>query len=99
MTHLALSLIPDRKRFIARCHNKTHGSKFHRAAGSTGMAASPSRVFKGTKMPGRMGFERKTAQNLKVVKIDSEKQVLLVKGAVPGRNNSTVIVKQARKKY
>lgn len=78
---------------------KTHGSKFHRAPGSTGMAAWPSRVFKGTKMPGRMGFDRKTVQNLKVVKIDSEKQVILVKGAVPGRNNSTVIVKQARKKY
>ena len=77
---------------------KTHGSKFHRAGGSTGMAASPSRVIKGTKMAGRMGFIRETTQNLRVVKIDEEKQVMLVNGAVPGRNDSVVLVTNAKKK-
>jgi len=77
---------------------KTHGSKFHRAAGSTGMAAWPSRVIKGTKMAGRMGNARKTVQNLRIVKIDSENKVLLVKGAVPGTRDSFVIVRDAKKK-
>ena len=76
----------------------THGSKFHRANGSTGMAAYPSRVIKGTKMPGRMGGERKTVQNLKVVRIDAEKQIILVKGAIPGTRNSVVLVRRAKKK-
>ncbi len=77
---------------------KTHGSKFHRANGSTGMAATPSRVIKGTKMAGRMGGERRTAQNLEVVRVDSENQMVLVKGAVPGRKNSFVVVQKAKKK-
>lgn len=77
---------------------KTHGSKFHRAPGSTGMAATPSRVIKGTKMPGRMGGERKTVQNLRVVGIDTEKKVILVEGSIPGTRNSVVIVKTAKKK-
>jgi len=76
---------------------KTHGSKFHRENGSTGMAATPSRVIKGTKMPGRMGSDRKTIQNLKVVKVDVERQVLLVKGAVPGTRDSMVVVREAVK--
>ncbi|MCG8454229.1 MAG: 50S ribosomal protein L3 [Spirochaetales bacterium] len=76
----------------------THGSKFHRANGSTGMAAWPSKVIKGTKMAGRMGGERSTVQNLKVVKIDQEKNVMLVKGAVPGSRDSVVIVRQAKKR-
>jgi large subunit ribosomal protein L3 len=76
----------------------THGSKFHREAGSTGMAAYPSKVIKGTKMPGRMGGERKTVQNLAVVKIDQEKNVLLVRGAVPGTKDSMVLVRMAKKK-
>ena len=77
---------------------KTHGSKFHRGLGGTGMAATPSRVFKGTKMPGRMGDVRTTVQNLRVVKVDEEKNVLMVKGAVPGPRQSMVIVKKAKKK-
>ena len=77
---------------------KTHGSKFHRANGSTGMAAYPSRVIKGTKMPGRMGGERKTVQNLKIVRVDAEKQIILVKGAVPGTRDSVVLVRRAKKK-
>lgn len=76
---------------------KTHGSKFHRANGSTGMAAYPSKVIKGTKMAGRMGADKKTVQNLKVVSVDAERQVLLVKGAVPGTVDSMVIVREATK--
>ena len=76
----------------------THGSKFHRANGSTGMAAWPSKVIKGTKMAGRMGAQRSTVQNLRIVKIDSEKNVILVKGAVPGSRDSIVIVRQSKKR-
>ncbi|MEA1910533.1 MAG: 50S ribosomal protein L3 [Spirochaetota bacterium] len=76
----------------------THGSKFHRGLGGTGMAATPSRTFRGTKMPGRMGGVRSSVQNLRVVKVDEEKQVLMVKGAVPGPNKGMVIVKKAKKK-
>ncbi len=76
----------------------THGSKFHRANGSTGMAAWPSKVIKGTKMPGRMGGERSTVQNLRIMGIDTEKNVMLVKGAVPGSRDSVVIVRQAKKR-
>ncbi len=76
----------------------THGSKFHRANGSTGMAAWPSKVIKGTKMPGRMGGERSTVQNLRILGIDTEKNVMLVKGAVPGSRDSIVIVRQAKKR-
>ncbi len=77
---------------------KTHGSKFHRANGSTGMAAYPSKVIKGTKMAGRMGGEKSTVLNLQVVKVDPENQVLLVRGAVPGRNNSVVRIRPAVKR-
>lgn len=77
---------------------KTHGSKFHRAHGSTGMAAWPSRVMKGTKMPGRMGYDFNTTQNLKLVRIDKEQNVILVKGAVPGRKNTSVLITKAKKR-
>lgn len=77
---------------------KTHGSKFHRGNGSTGMAAWPSRVIKGTKMPGRMGGVQSTVQNLRVVGVDSERQMLLVGGAVPGTNEGYVVVKTSKKK-
>jgi large subunit ribosomal protein L3 len=76
----------------------THGSKFHRENGSTGMAAWPSKVIKGLKMAGRMGNERVTVQNLRVVRVDAEKQVVLVKGAVPGPKNSFVVLQKAKKK-
>ena len=75
----------------------THGSKFHRGIGGTAMSASPARTFKGTRMPGRMGTDRVTVQNLKVVKIDEELKVLLVKGAVPGPAQGVVIVRKAKK--
>jgi large subunit ribosomal protein L3 len=61
------------------------------------MAAYPAKVIKGTKMAGRMGGERKTVQNLQVVKVDTERQVLLIKGAVPGTKDSFVIVRKAKK--
>ncbi|MFO7814648.1 MAG: 50S ribosomal protein L3 [Halanaerobiales bacterium] len=68
---------------------KTHGSHFHRAPGSIG-AVDASRVFKGQKMPGRMGHEKTTIHNLEVVKVDTEKKVVLVKGSVPGPNKSII---------
>lgn len=77
---------------------KTHGSKFHRENGSTGMAAWPSRVIKGTKMPGRMGGERSTMQNLRILKIDPENQTLILKGAVPGVRDGYLLISKARKK-
>jgi large subunit ribosomal protein L3 len=77
---------------------KTHGSKFHRENGSTGMAAWPSRVIKGTKMPGRMGGERTTMQSLRVVAVDVERQMLLVNGSVPGTKDGYVLVRKAKKK-
>ena len=75
---------------------RTHGSLVHRELGSTGLASG--KVFKGTKMPGRMGAERKTVQNLQVVKVDPQAGVLLVKGAVPGRRGATLFVAKAKKK-
>ena len=75
----------------------SHGSKFHRANGSTGMAAWPSRVIKGTKMPGNMGNVASTILNLRIVKIDSDKRVLLIKGAVPGNKNGIVFVRESSK--
>lgn len=77
---------------------KTHGSKFHRENGATGMAATPSRVIKGTKMAGRMGGEKSTMLNLQVVEIDAENNLMLVRGAVPGRNDGVVRIRPAVKK-
>ncbi len=74
-----------------------HGSKFHRHAGSSGAATSPGRVFKGKKMPGQMGNVKSTVQNLEVVKIDTENNVILVKGSVPGPKKAMVILKQSVK--
>lgn len=76
----------------------THGSKFHREAGGTGCCTTPGHCLKNIKMPGRMGFDRVTVQNLKVVKVDPELNVLMVRGAVPGVRNCTLIVKAAVKK-
>jgi len=78
--------------------NKSHGSKFHRAGGSTGMAAWPSKVHKGTKMAGRMGGVQRTVQNLRVVGVDQERQMLLVGGAVPGTREGYIVVKTSKKK-
>jgi large subunit ribosomal protein L3 len=75
----------------------THGSKFHREAGGTG-TINPQHCLKNVKMAGHMGFDRVTVQNLKVVKVDPELKVLMVRGAVPGNKNCTLIVKAAVKK-
>ena len=76
----------------------THGSMFHRAPGSIGASADPSRVFKGTKMGGQMGNVRKTVQNLQVWQVRSDRNLLLLKGSVPGGKNGYVFISQARKK-
>ena len=70
-----------------------HGSKFHRHQGSNGACSDPSKVFKGKKMPGHMGSKKITIQNLEVVRVDAEKNLLLVKGAVPGPKKSLVTIK------
>ena len=69
-----------------------HGSHFHRAPGSVGMCATPSRVLKGMKMPGHMGDEIVTVQKLEVIKIDAEQNLLVVKGAVPGGKNGLLVI-------
>lgn len=74
-----------------------HGSKFHRHQGSNGACSSPSRVFKGKGMPGHMGCVKVTVQNLEVVRVDAEKNLLLVKGAVPGPRKALVTIKETTK--
>ena len=75
----------------------THGSMFHRAPGSIGASADPSRVFKGKKLPGHMGSERVTIQNVIVWAVRPEQNLILVKGAVPGGKNGIVLIKRAIK--
>ncbi|MDR0600607.1 MAG: 50S ribosomal protein L3 [Treponema sp.] len=77
---------------------KTHGSKFHREPGSTGQSTYPHKTFKNVKLPGRMGRERVTVLNLRLVKIDAEKRLLLIRGAVPGINKGLIFVRAAVKK-
>ena len=74
-----------------------HGSKYHRHAGSNGSATTPGRVMKGKKMPGHMGCEQVTVQNLEIVKVDAENSVILVKGSVPGPKKSLVVIKETVK--
>lgn len=74
----------------------SHGSKYHRGSGALG-AKGPARVFKGRKLPGRAGGERVTVQNLMIAKVDAERNLLLVKGAIPGPNKSLVMIKSAVK--
>ena len=74
-----------------------HGSKYHRHAGSNGACSSPSRVFKGKRMPGHMGCVTITVKNLEVVRIDADKNLLLVKGAVPGAKKALVTIKETTK--
>ncbi len=75
----------------------THGSKFHRHQGSNGACSSPSRVFKGKGMPGHMGCVKVTVQNLEIVRVDAEKNLILVKGAVPGPRKALVTIKETVK--
>ena len=74
-----------------------HGSKFHRHQGSNGACSSPSRVFKGKGMPGHMGCKKITTQNLEVVRVDADKNLILVKGAVPGPKKALVTLKETVK--
>lgn len=73
----------------------THGSMFHRAPGSIGMAAYPAKVLRGMRGPGQMGNVRVTVKNLKVIRIDAEKNLLLVRGAVPGSKGSTLLIRKS----
>ncbi len=75
----------------------THGSKYHRGPGSMGSSASPSKVFKSKKLPGHMGSEKITVQNLDIVKVDTERNLLLVKGAVPGAKGGYLVIKESVK--
>ena len=75
-----------------------HGSKFHREPGSTGQSTYPHKTFKNVKLPGRMGRERKTELSLKVIKVDTERQCVLIRGAVPGINKGLVFVRAAVKR-
>ena len=74
-----------------------HGSKYHRGVGSMSANSDPSRVFKNKHMPGQYGGDRGTVQNLEVVKVDAERNLLLIKGAIPGVNGSLVMVRDAVK--
>ena len=76
----------------------THGSTSHRRVGSIGSTTTPGRVWRGHHMPGHMGAHRVTLQNLRVVRIDVENNILLVKGAIPGCKNGYVMIRMAKKK-
>jgi len=86
------------KRWNFRTQDMTHGNSLsHRAPGSIGQCQTPGRVFKGKKMSGHQGAERVTTQNLEIVRVDAERNLLLIKGAVPGSTGANVIVKPAIK--
>ena len=84
------------KRYNAHLGPMAHGSKYHRRSGSLG-ALGPNHVFKGRQLPGRMGGLKVTVQNLEIVKVDAERNLLLVKGSVPGPNKSMITIKTAVK--
>jgi large subunit ribosomal protein L3 len=85
------------KKWHFRIGPKSHGSKFHRAVGSMGASSSPSRTFKNKKMPGRMGHVNTTVLNLEIVKVMPEKNVILIKGGIPGPNKSVVVIRNSVK--
>jgi large subunit ribosomal protein L3 len=84
------------KRWHYRGGEESHGSMFHRAPGGIGASSFPSRVWKGQHFPGHMGHERVTVKNLRVVKVDSEENLLLVRGAVPGPQGSYLLIRKAK---
>jgi large subunit ribosomal protein L3 len=84
------------KRWHYRGGEASHGSMFHRAPGGIGASSFPSRVWKGQHFPGHMGNERKTSKNLKVVKVDAEENLMLVRGAVPGPAGSYIFIRKAK---
>ena len=75
----------------------SHGSKFHRAPGSMGASSDPSKTFKNKHMPGHMGNVSRTVINLQVVKVMPEKNIILIKGGIPGPNKGTVVIRNAVK--
>jgi large subunit ribosomal protein L3 len=85
------------KRWHYRGGDATHGSMFHRAPGGIGASSFPSRVWPGQHFPGHMGHERKTVKNLRVVKIDAEENLLLVRGAVPGPTGCYLLIRKSRR--
>ncbi|MFH1354552.1 MAG: 50S ribosomal protein L3 [Candidatus Omnitrophota bacterium] len=86
------------KRWHWRGGPRSHGSMSHRRVGSIGSSATPSRVLKGQHLPGHMGHQQVTIQNLRIVNVDAQNNLILVKGAVPGHKNSYLVVKTALKK-
>lgn len=85
------------KRWNFQGGRASHGSRFHRAPGSIGCSATPSRVFKNTKLPGHMGNAKVTVQRLAVVRVDAAENLILIKGAVPGSANGLVFIKDSVK--
>ena len=85
------------KRWGFKGGKASHGAETHRHGGSIGASADPSRVFKGMKMAGRMGGKQVTVQNLEVVKVDMERNLLVVKGSVPGPRNGVIVIRKAVK--
>ncbi len=85
------------KRWHWRGGKASHGSMHHRQPGSIGASSFPSRVHKGKRLPGRMGGVQRTVQNLEVVKVDKEHNVIVVKGSVPGNENSYLLIKESKK--
>ena len=85
------------KRWGQSCGPMSHGSKYHRRVGSMGANSSPGKVFKGKRLPGHMGVDKITVQNLQVVKIYEDKNLILVKGAVPGPKNGLLFIKSTVK--
>jgi len=86
------------KRWHYRGGDASHGSMFHRAPGGIGASSFPSRVWPGQPFPGHMGHERKTIKNLRVVKVDSEENLLLVRGAVPGPTGCYLLIRKSKRK-
>jgi large subunit ribosomal protein L3 len=85
------------KRWHYRGGEETHGSMFHRAPGGIGASSFPSRVWKGQHFPGHMGNERVTVKNLRVVKVDNDENLLLVRGAVPGHRGCYLLIRKAKR--
>lgn len=85
------------KRFRVGGGPASHGSMFHRRIGSIGMRQTPGRSWKNQRMPGHMGSDQRTVQNLRIVKVIADKNLLLVKGAIPGANGDTVLVRAGKK--
>ncbi len=85
------------KRFDFQGGPDAHGSMFHRRGGSYGMRQTPGHIFKNKRMPGHMGDRRRTVQNLTIVQVLADKNLILVKGSVPGANGSPILIRSAKK--